>query len=231
MRWSATIIKTLLAVCLALLPSAVVAELVLGIGRGKLDRPDNCCHWNHQEFGGWDMTESEYTPMWSIGYRYQFNETWGIEARYHDYGKYSQFLGFYPDDKTYDLGVVTQTCAPGCDPTTWAYNIGTARAVTLTGTYEPKLVGKLALFVRAGAAVVQNKWRTYRVHAPEPHQRTFDVIESYYEVSLTGTAGIGFSYGRMRLEYVYVHDLETKPKICCAPQQEVRAVELSFKIY
>ncbi len=223
------IIKAL-SVVLALLPSSAVAELVVGIGRGKLDRYENCCHWSHQERGGWDMTESEYTPMWSIGYRYRMGRQWGIEARYHDYGKYSQFLGFYPTDTDYDNGLVIQSCAPTCEPTTWGYNEGTARGITLTGTYEPKLFGKLALLVRAGAAYINNKWRHYRVSGPEPHQRTFDQSFGFSTYSLTGTAGAGFSYGRLRLEYVYVHDLETHPKVCCSPQQEVRAVELSFRI-
>lgn len=223
-------IKPLLSALLLLFPITTAAELVVGIARGKLDRPENCCHWSHQEFGGWDMTESEYTPMISIGYRFQMGENWGIEARYHDYGKYSQFLGFYPIDVDYDRGVVKQVCAPDCDPTTWAYNEGTARGLTITGTYEPRLFGKLSLILRAGAAFIQNKWRTYRVLGPDPHQRTFDQSFGYYEKSITGTAGLGFSYGRMRLEYMYVHDVETHPKTCCSPFQEVRAVELSFRV-
>lgn len=219
----------LLALLIALVSVPAYGEIVVGVGRAQLARPDNCCHWSHEAFGGWDMTEYDYTPMWSLGLRFQMTERIGIETRYHDWGNYSQFLGFYPDDGPYIRGEVIEPCTD-CLATEWGYNVGTSRGITVTGTYEQPLFWKLALMFRAGAALVQTKWNSYRVIGPDPHQRNFDRIFHFKTNSLTGTAGVGLSYGVMRLEYMYVHDVETKPKVCCSPHQEVRGVELSFRV-
>lgn len=218
-----------LPLVLALFVIPAHAELVVGIGRAQLERPDNCCHWSHEALGGWQMVEYDYTPMWSLGFRWPAGERGGIEARYHDWGDYSQFLGSYPDDKAHDRGEVIEPCTD-CLPTEWVYNQATSRGITVTGTYEQPLWRRLAFMVRAGAAYVRTKWSSYRVMAGDPHQRRFDRSLHFDTNSLTGTAGIGFSYGAGRLEYMYVHDVETTPDVCCSPHQTVHAVELSFRV-
>lgn len=204
------------------------AELVIGISHGQLVRPDDGKHWDHSVNGGWEMYESDYSPMWSIGLRFPVTERFGVEARYHDWGKYAQFLGSYPHDTAYEAGLVTEPCAPDCRMTRWAYNEGRARGFTLTGTYEAPLAGKLRLFTRLGVAYVMNDWYYVSVYGDDPWKRHFDNRQHYYDNAVSATAGLGFSYGNVRLEYAYVHDLESKPAHCCSPHQQVRAVSLSF---
>jgi hypothetical protein len=209
--------------------SASEFELVVGIARGQLERPDNGVHWDHSQRGGWDMTESDRSPMFSIGLRYNATSHSAVEIRYHDWGKYSQFLGAYPNDVAYESGEVIAPCTD-CAPTVWWYNNVKLRGLTVTGIYERPVAGNFGVIARAGAAVVYSVWN-FAFHSASdlPHSRQFSGTGEQKNISLTGTLGVGVTYGFTRLEYIYVHDTESNPEVCCTPPQRIRAIELSFR--